>query len=234
MITVKNIQVFNLENTIIGMRNAMNSWDRSDSKWEPKEGSSSDNLNDSEMIFKVGQNDLKLMHNLIHSGHPHDKFMRQVLCSMQITAPLYWWKEMDTYKVATVANSTSTMHKLHSKPIKETDLSLDLPLEIPLGDKENIKTFTKDFIDYLEWLRQKYLETKDVMPKDNPYWRTLIQLLPSSYNQTRMWTANYATLREIYMWRKNHKLVEWRQFCELFTDDNLFPYGKELITYELD
>lgn len=141
---------------------------------------------------------------------------------------------MDTYKVATVANSTSTMHKLHSKPIKAEDLSLDLPLEIPLDDKENVKTFTKDFINYLEWLRQKYLETKDAMPKDNPYWRTLIQLLPSSYNQTRMWTANYATLREIYIWRKNHKLVEWRQFCELFTDDNLFLYGKELITYELD
>lgn len=234
MITVENIQVFNLENTIIGMRNPMNSWDKSDSKWEWEEDPSPINPNDPGMTFKVGQNDLELMHKLIHSGHPHDKFMRQILCSMQITAPLYWWKEMDTYKVATVANSTSTMHKIHSKPIEATDLSLDLPLEIPLDDEGNVKIFTKDFINFLEWLRQKYLETKDVMPKDNPYWRTLIQYLPESYNQTRMWTANYETLRNIYIWRKNHKLIEWRQFCELFTDDSLFPYGKELIAYELD
>ena len=234
MIKLENIQVFNLENAIIGMRNPMNSWDNSDSEWEWEEDPSPINPNDPGMTFKVGQNDLELMHKLIRSGHPHDKFMRQILCSMQITAPLYWWKEMDTYKVGTTSNSTSTMHKIHSKPIEATDFSLDLPLELPVDDKDNVKTFIRESINYLEWLRQKYLETKDVMPKDNPYWRSLIQLLPESYNQTRMWTANYATLREIYKWRKDHKLEEWRTFCSILNNSSSFPYGKELIAYGLD
>ena len=234
MIKIENIDVWGFEHAVRGIRNPMNSWDKSDSKWEWEEDPSPINPNDPGMTFKVGQNDLDLMHKLIHSGSPHDKFMRQILCSMQITAPLYWWKEMDTYKVATVANSTSTMHKIHSKPIEASDFSLDLPID-PLNDEiGNFKIITRDFVKNLEWLRQRYLETKDTMPKDNPYWRALIQLLPESYNQTRMWTANYATLREIYKWRKNHKLVEWRDFCALLTDDKLFPYGQELIAYELD
>lgn len=142
---------------------------------------------------------------------------------------------MDTYKVATTSNSTSTMHKIHAKSIEIEDFSLDLPLEIlEDDDKENVEVFTKEFINHLEWLRQKYLETKDIMSKDNPYWRTLIQLLPESYNQTRMWTADYETLRNIYQWRKDHKLIEWRQLCESFTNERLFPYGRELIAYELD
>jgi hypothetical protein len=187
-----------------------------------------------QLTYVVGPNDLELMQKLIHSGSPHDKFMRQILCSMQITAPLYWWKEMDTYKVATVANSTSTMHKIHSKPIELEDFSYDLPILPDAEDMQRIQQIKERFNDDLEWLRNKYLETKDNVPKDNPYWRTLIQLLSESYNQTRMWTANYSTLRGIYQWRKNHKLSEWREFCQIMTDDSIFPYGKELIAYELD
>ena len=141
---------------------------------------------------------------------------------------------MDTYKVATVANSTSTMHKIHSKPIELEDFSYDLPILPDAEDMQRIQQIKERFNDDLEWLRNKYLETKDNVPKDNPYWRTLIQLLSESYNQTRMWTANYSTLRGIYQWRKNHKLSEWREFCKIMTDDSIFPYGKELIAYELD
>ena len=235
MIKVDNIQVFNIENAIIGLRNPMNSWDKSDSGWEWEEDPSPINPNDPGMTFKVGQKDLELMQRMITAGEPNDKFMRQILCSMQITAPLYWWKEMDTYKVATVANSTSTMHKIHSKPIEADDFSLDIDLDsLPKESLKHIKDMQKLFIHELEWLRVKYLDTKDDMPKDNPYWRTLIQLLPESYNQTRMWTANYCTLRHIYKWRKNHKQSEWREFCNMFLNEEYFPYGKELIAYELD
>lgn len=233
MITVENIEVFNFENTIIGMRNPMNSWSKSDSGWKWVEDPSPINPNDPGMQFIVGQNDLELMQKLIHAGSPHDKFMRQILCSMQITAPLYWWKEMDTYKVATVANSTSTMHKIHSKPVEVEDFSYDLPILPNHEDLERIQQIETRLNDDLEWLRNKYLETKDTVPKDNPYWRALIQILPEAYNQTRMWTANYATLRGLYHWRKDHKQSEWREFCQLLLTD-AFPYGKELIAYELD
>lgn len=232
MIKLEKVEVFNLENTIIGMRNPMNSWAKSDSKWMEIDNPSQGLIN--QLTYVVGPNDLELMQKLIHSGTPHDKFMRQILCSMQITAPLYWWKEMDTYKVATVANSTSTMHKIHSKPIELEDFSYDLPILPDAEDMQRIQQIKERFNDDLEWLRNKYLETKDNVPKDNPYWRTLIQLLSESYNQTRMWTANYSTLRGIYQWRKNHKLSEWREFCQIITDDSIFPYGKELIAYELD
>jgi len=243
MIKIENIKVYNLENAIIGMRNPMNSWDKSDSilcegKYFKDCTSNCDscprfNEEFNDDIFCIGKNDLELMRKLIHAGSPHDKFMRQILCSMQITAPLYWWKEMDTYKVATVANSTSTMHKIHSKPIEVEDFSYDLPINSNNEDSSKIQQIKERLNDDLEWLRNRYLETKDTMPEDNPYWRSLIQLLPESYNQTRMWTANYSTLREIYKWRENHKLVEWREFCNLFVNDPAFLYGRELIAYEL-
>jgi hypothetical protein len=126
------------------------------------------------------------------------------------------------------------MHKIHSKPIEVEDFSYDLPILPNHEDLERIKQIETRLNDDLEWLRNKYLETKDTVPKDNPYWRALIQLLSESYNQTRMWTANYETLRNIYQWRKNHKLIEWREFCKIITDNDVFPYGKELIAYELD
>ena len=166
--------------------------------------------------YYFGPIDLRVAQNLIRAGADESKFMRQITVSFDITAPLYWWKEMDTYKVGTVANSTSTMHKLTSRPIRIDDFSFD-----------------KEFIDYqmfknivrdCEWLRQKYVETKD-----KTYWRALIQLLPESYNQTRTWTANYAVLRNIYFARRNHKLSEWHDFCKVI---ETLPYAKELICLE--
>lgn len=204
MIQVSNVKVYNFENAIIGMRNPMNSWDKSDSQGDI-----------------LGKEDIKLAQKLIHAGSPNDKFLRQILCSMQITAPIYWWKEMDTYKVATVANSTSTMHKIHSKPFELSDFSFD--------DNPIFKNTEKNILKMLEELRQLYLSTRNQQNVDNPYWRALIQLLPESYNQTRMWTANYSTLREIYKWRQNHKLSEWRDFCKEILK---LPYARELIAFE--
>ena len=204
MIKVSNVKVYNFENAIIGMRNPMNSWDKSDSQGDI-----------------LGKEDIKLAQKLIHAGSPNDKFLRQMLCSMQITAPIYWWKEMDTYKVATVANSTSTMHKIHSKPFELSDFSFD--------DNPTFKNTEENIIKMLEELRQLYLSTRNQQNVDNPYWRALIQLLPESYNQTRMWTANYSTLREIYKWRQDHKLSEWRDFCKEILK---LPYARELIAFE--
>lgn len=219
MIKVTHAKVFNIDNAIIGMRNPMNSWDKSDTK---------DDI--------IGPKDMDLAHRLIDAGSPNDKFLRQILVSMQITGPLYWWKEMDTYKVATTANSTSTMHKLTSKPITMEDFGINLdPMKL---DYDNIQVFDTDpyaydnhladvweyVIEACEALRDKFNKTKD-----ERYWRALIQLLPESYNQTRMWTADYETLRNIYRWRHNHKLTEWREFCEFITNE--LPYGKDLIAY---
>ena len=217
--------VYNFEGAFRGMRAPMNSWDKSDSIF----------TNDKTII---GKNDLRLAQKLIQAGAEHAKFMRQIFVSVDITAPIYWWKEMDTYKVSTVSNSTSTMHKLTSKPIEATDFSFD-NLNIPVEDSF-YTTKTEDdlmvieqyspwiFEDYIsgivlmcENLRQKFLDTKD-----KRYWRALIQLLPESYNQTRTWTANYAILRNIYFQRKNHKLQEWHQFCDWI---KALPCGEDLI-----
>ena len=217
--------VYNFEGAFRGMRAPMNSWDKSDSIF----------TNDKTII---GENDLRLAQKLIQAGAEHAKFMRQIFVSVDITAPIYWWKEMDTYKVSTVSNSTSTMHKLTSKPIEVTDFSFD-NLNIPVEDSF-YTTKTEDdlmiieqynpwiFEDYAscivqmcENLRQKFLNTKD-----KRYWRALIQLLPESYNQTRTWTANYAILRNIYFQRKNHKLQEWHQFCDWI---KALPCGEDLI-----
>lgn len=219
MIKVTHIEVFNVKNAIIGMRNPMNSWDKSDS------------FNDETGGNGIGPADLELMHKLLSAGPPHYKFMRQILCSMQIEAPLYWWKEMDTYKVATVADSCSTMHKIHSKPIELTDFSFDNTIPFEPINGIDIDTIRQVNIDMLESLRLAYLQTKDKYKVDNPYWRALIQQLPESYNQARMWSANYATLREIYKWRRHHKLSEWREFCAMLEE---MPYGKDLIAYELN
>lgn len=217
--------VYNFEGAFRGMRAPMNSWDKSDSIF----------TNDKTII---GENDLRLAQKLIQAGTEHAKFMRQIFVSVDITAPIYWWKEMDTYKISTVSNSTSTMHKLTSKPIEVTDFSFD-NLNIPVEDSF-YTTKTEDdlmvieqyspwiFEDYIsciilmcENLRQKFLDTKD-----KRYWRALIQLLPESYNQTRTWTANYAILRNIYFQRKNHKLQEWHQFCDWI---KALPCGEDLI-----
>ena len=179
----------------------------------------------------LGPNDLNLAQRMIKAGTSDRKFMRQIFVSVDITAPLYWWKEFDTYKVGTVANSTSTMHKLASTPITidcfETD---DLVRDLKVFDQEPYNYDTtidgcwEDIICICETLRQKYNETKD-----KRYWKELIRILPEGWLQTRTVTLNYEVLRNIYFQRRYHKLTEWHRFCEWIES---LPYGKELITYE--
>ena len=188
---------------------------------------------DSMEVAFIGPNDLDLAQRLIKAGPEHAKFLRQIFVSLDITAPLYWWKEFDTYKIGTVANSTSTMHKLASTPITldcfETDDLQDVIIENNGGDPIFIVTsnyVAKTFINWLEELRQQYNETKD-----KKYWKELIRWLPESWLQTRTVTMSYAILRNIYNQRKNHKLTEWHTFCSWVEK---LPYAKELITYKLD
>ena len=206
MIDFNRVYVMNLENAIRGARNPMNSWARSDSYY------------DENGQYILGENDLSLAKRLRNAGtSDHRKYLRQVMLSVDITAPMYWWKEYDTYKVATVANSTSTMHKIHSKPFEIEDFSHD-------HLTENGLKVLKGIVDEMEKIRLEYVETKD-----KALWYDLIQLLPSSYNQMRTCTLNYETLINIYKSRKHHKLDEWRSFCEWI---ETLPYAKELITAE--
>lgn len=185
-----------------GARNPMNSWGRMDSSY------------DEDGNFCLGPNDLDLGRRLRKAGSDHRKFIRQIFVSVDITAPLYWWKEYDTYKVATVANSTSTMHKIHSKAFELDDFSHDHLT------KDSLE-FMGVIIDRLESIRQKF-----VAEKKKEDWYDLIQLLPSSYNQMRTCTMNYETLVNIYFARRNHKLQEWHTFCHWIES---LPYAKELI-----
>lgn len=205
MLKVERDSVMNFENAIRGARNPLNSWARMDS------------YNDEDGNFVFGERDIDLAKRLRKAGSDHRKFMRQIFVSCDITAPIYWWKEYDTYKVATVANSTSTMHKIHSKPFSIEDFSHDHLTEESLQAMQGM-------VDYLETVRAKYIETKD-----KRYWYDLIQLLPSSYNQMRTCTFNYETLINMYFARKNHKLDEWHTFCEWIES---LPYAKELIIAE--
>ena len=205
MLTLKNTSVMNFENAIRGARNPMNSWGRMDSHTEP-DGS-----------FVFGPNDLDLAMRLAKAGSDHRKYLRMVFVSVDVTAPLYWWKEYDTYKVATVANSTSTMHKIHSKPFSMDDFSCD-------HMTDGTKKFTETVVAELENIRLRFKETKS---KDD--WYDMIQLLPSSYNQMRTCTFNYETLINIYRARKNHKLAEWHTFCDWI---ETLPYAEQLITFE--
>ena len=210
MIKIENIEVFGWEATIRGMRNPMNSWDKSDSFEFPP---------DEDGILWIGSNDLKLMQSLIRAGTDHSKFMRMINVTMDITAPLYWWKEFDTYKVGTVANSCSTMHKIHSKEFTLEDFSHE-----HLFTDDEALPFLNHLISGLNFYRNKYIETKD-----KKYWWQIIQLLPSSYNQKRTIQLNYQVLRNIYFSRRNHKLDEWHDFCSIIEE---LPYGKELICLE--
>lgn len=221
MIKFENTEVFNFEGAIRGMRNPLNSWDKSDSyikencnECQHKSDYSVCKHNPIHKCFDVviGENDLALMKKLIKAGSDHRKFMRQILVSVDITAPLYWWKEFDTYKVGTVSNSCSTMHKIHSQKITEEDFSID----------EGMLGYFVDTIIECEKLREKYLETKD-----KKYWRALIQLLPSSYNQRRTITLTYENIYNIYGSRRNHKLDEWSiGFMDWIKS---LPYAEELI-----
>ena len=205
MLTLKNTSVMNFENAIRGARNPMNSWGRMDSHTEP-DGS-----------FVFGSKDLDLAMRLAKAGSDHRKYLRMVFVSVDVTAPLYWWKEYDTYKVATVANSTSTMHKIHSKPFSMDDFSCD-------HMTDGTKKFMETVVAELENIRLRFKETKS---KED--WYDMIQLLPSSYNQMRTCTFNYETLINIYRARKNHKLAEWHTFCDWI---ETLPYAEQLITIE--
>ena len=202
MLKVERISVMNLENAMRGARNPLNSWARSDSYY------------DENGQYILGENDLGLAKRLARAGSDHRKYLRQIFISVDVTAPRYWWKEYDTYKVATVANSTSTMHKIHSKEFSRDDFSLD-KLD------EDSMAFFDTIIAKLEELRLKYTETKD-----KQYWYDIIQLLPSSYNQMRTCSLNYETLINIYYARKGHKLDEWHTFCDFI---KTLPYAKDLI-----
>lgn len=202
MLTLDRTSVMNFENAMRGARNPLNSWGRYDSYF------------DEQGNFVFGSNDLDLAARLCKAGSDHRKFLRMIFVSVDITAPLYWWKEFDTYKVGTVANSCSTMHKIHSKPFERADFSVDKLSEDSLAVMDTL-------IAYLEQLRLAYVETKD-----KAVWYNLIQMLPSSYNQMRTVTMNYENLRGMYFSRKDHKLEEWHRVCEWIRS---LPYAEVLI-----
>ena len=203
MLLTERTSVMNFENAIRGARNPLNSWSRMDSSF------------DDEGNFVFGPNDMSLAKRLAKAGSDHRKYLRQIFVSVDITAPLYWWKEFDTYKVGTVANSTSTMHKIHAKSFERADFSCDRL------DENGLKMLDC-LIAYLEDERQKYLADTT----DRAAWHHMIQMLPSSYNQMRTVTMNYENLIGIYYARKSHKLPEWHTLCDWI---RALPYAEDLI-----
>lgn len=247
----ENTEVWGFGHALRGMRNPKNSWDKSDSKFDDYYDLSRGDVSENELkkVFPsahihhrtpdgyytdiIGANDMKLAQTLIKAGNEHRKFMRQIFVSVDITAPLYWWKEFDTYKVGTVANSTSTMHKLATTPITldcfevdDYDRNLSLA-DNPKDDDglDNISTFEEDIIYVLENIRQKYLDTKD-----KRYWKELVRWLPESWLQKRTITMNYENVRNMYFQRKNHKLTEWSESFIKWVES--LPYAEELIMYD--
>lgn len=211
MIKIENVETYGWEAAIRGMRNPKNSWSKSDSRlWE------------STNRFEIGESDLALMQTLANAGTDHGKFLRMITVTADITAPLYWFKEYDTYKVGTVANSCSTMHKIADKKFELDDFSHEHLSCIDIGGGTGSPyRLLRETISMLNECRDLYLETKD-----KEYWWQLIQLLPSSYNQRRTAQLNYAVLRNMYHARKNHKLDCWVAFCNWI---ETLPYAKELI-----
>ena len=203
MLKIERPSVMNIDNAIRGARNPMNSWAKSDSYY------------DENGKFVMGEADLEFGRRLCRAGSDHRKFIRQIFVSVDITAPLYWWKEFDTYKVGTVANSCSTMHKIHSKAFDRDDFSHDRL------DEGGLRMLDAT-VEYLEAERQKFVADKD----NKQSWHNMIQMLPSSYNQMRTVTLNYENLINIYYARRNHKLAEWHTVCEWIES---LPYAKELI-----
>ena len=197
------------EAIIMGTRNPMNSWEKSDSDFS---------FLSTDGDPAIGPNDLDLMTRLCNAGTEHRKFMRMITVIVTIIAPLYWWKEFDTYKVGTVANSCSTMHKITAKRFEREDFSIE---HIHNMKEEHWMVCMDNVISSLNVARERYLETKD-----KKYWYSMIQLLPSSYNQKRTVMLNYEVLRNIYHQRKNHKLDEWHDFCDWI---ETLPYTKELL-----
>ena len=203
MLKTERTSVMNFENAIRGARNPMNSWDRMDSAY------------DAHGNYVLGENDLDLAKRLARAGSDDRKYLRQIFVSVDITAPLYWWKEFDTYKVGTVANSTSTMHKIHAKAFVREDFSHD---RLDAGGLAALDAL----IVYLESERLKFVANKE----DRQSWHNMIQLLPTSYNQMRTVTMNYENLINMYYARRTHKLAEWHVLCDWILS---LPYAKELI-----
>ena len=229
MIRIENVDVFGWESAIRGMRNPMNSWDKSDSQFHvcSKSGKTS--------CTEIGNNDLKLMQSLVKAGTDHSKFMRMINVSCDITAPRYWWTEYDTYKVGTVRNSCSTMHKISAKEFEPSDFSREHLTTLDFQHYDILDTEEVERIEFqtasteilrliiqcLNNYRKLYLATKN-----KKYWWQMIQILPQSYNQRATVQLNYAVLRKMYHTRKNHKLDEWVEFCKWI---ETLPYS-ELIT----
>lgn len=192
MIKLEKVNVMNIENAIRGMRNPLNSWDKSDSGFNWEVGT-----------YYIGPNDMALARRLVKAGSDHRKFLRQIMVSVDITAPLYWWKEFDQYKVGTTTNSCSTMHKIHAKEFTREDFSFE-------NTDSMCDWHIESILNVLNTSRQHFLETKD-----KKHWWNMIQFLPSSYNQLRTATMSYETLLNIYHARKHHKLDEWHVLCDL-------------------
>ena len=241
MIKIEDVEVMGWEAAIRGMRNPKNSWEKSDSYFVDRDGDMYDICGNHAPFYgddngngdSIGKNDLDLMSRLRDAGTDHRKFMRMITVYLDITAPLYWWKEFDTYKVGTVANSCSTMHKIANKEFELEDFSHEhlITREKPLlegadaPEPPNAIWLIHRTIQTLNQYRDLYLQTKD-----KKYWWQMIQLLPSSYNQKRTVMLNYEVLANIYKSRCNHKLDEWRELCKWIES---LPYS-ELITGELD
>lgn len=229
MIKLAHTEVVGWEHAIRGMRNPLESWDKSDSYWDCKQRNIDDLEVDYQLdeAFYLGVNDQNLMMRLRNAGTDHRKFMRMLVVYVDILAPLYWWKEFDTYKVGTVANSCSTMHCIHKKEFTLEDFSCEKLLDEAIIDQNgNIVSSQASLnltIDILNAYRKSFIDTKD-----KRYWWQMIQLLPSSYNQRRTVMLNYEVLANIYKSRKDHKLDDWREFCDWIRE---LPYS-ELITGE--
>lgn len=242
MIKIEKVSVYGLEEAIRGMRNPMNSWDQSDSGVACTMDKLGDCFNDDYIncdnchTFKIGPNDYSLMTKLAAGGPVHAKYRRMITVYVDVTAPLYWWKEFDTYKVGTVANSCSTMHRIADKEFTLEDFSCEHldsdegAVYVDTGDsfidwEDSSLDIMKNIVICLNYHRNKYLKTKN-----KKYWWQMIQLLPSSYNQKRTVMLNYEVLAGIYPMRKNHKLDEWRKFCRWI--DSL-PYSEIIIGGEV-
>lgn len=205
-VRIENVRVTNIVGAVYSARNAMNSWDKSDSDWKTD---------------TLGENDLALAKKLSKAGSDHAKYLRMINVSLDLTAPLYFWKQFDQYKVGVTTNSCSTMHKIHAKEFERGDFSYEHLFDCMIGDVKLLPIEVLDYtIDCLNMCRERYLETKD-----KEYWWQMIQLLPSSYNQKRTVQLNYQVLKSMYFARRNHKLDCWRTFCDWMLT---LPYFKEV------
>ena len=249
MLKIENFEVLGWEHAIRGMRNPMNSWEKSDSNFFDDSEGHVCNICQGHgpmSLIEIGPNDYALMKNLRNAGTDHRKFMRMITVYLDITAPLYWWKEFDTYKVGTVANSCSTMHMIHAKEFDVNDFSHEHIEELDSDEYNMSYDWLLRTVDILNYYRKKYnaaseklkrditdAERKHVLAQQKLFWRQMIQLLPTSYNQKRTVMLNYEVLANIYKSRRNHKLDEWLTFCDWIEE---LPYS-ELITgkeYEVE